>query len=392
MELEQLLKQVEWLDDERRNDKDAIARQEERLNSLEGNLTAAHQQIKSLKGEIDRLVAPVIRIDRFEEALLQHRVEIGRQLEEIDKQTKKREEEMEKVRRVEVRAIDTGLIEVRKGLEPIDGLKRSIQARVDEEIRLGRAIDELRAKVQEIRRNEEEYIRTYRLIEDSRRQDTKRLVDLTGEVAAIRKRSDEQRGQVELLNANLRKIEGRLAELLNIETERREAQIAFLDKQNLIQVERERVWKEWETRLETITAQAHDIEAQLQLLDTAHRALKHDKDVVEDLMQRVERRINEITEMQRLSEERFRQEWITFRADDQKRWTNLTLTQEEQRSEMNRHLKELVERITPLEDAGQEVRDLLQQMNELTERQLQSVLALIHEWVTAYERAFGHGR
>ena len=34
---------------------------------------------------------------------------------------------------------------------------------------------------------------------------------------------------------------------------------------------------------------------------------------------RFERRINEITEMERLTEERFRQEWVTFKADDQKR-------------------------------------------------------------------------
>ena len=31
-----------------------------------------------------------------------------------------------------------------------------------------------------------------------------------------------------------------------------------------------------------------------------------------------------------LTEERFRQEWVNFKADDQKRWTNYTLAQEEQ--------------------------------------------------------------
>ena len=43
------------------------------------------------------------------------------------------------------------------------------------------------------------------------------------------------------------------------------------------------------------------------------------------MKQRFDRRLNEITEMQRLVEERFRQEWVSFKADDQKRWTNYTL-------------------------------------------------------------------
>jgi hypothetical protein len=106
----------------------------------------------------------------------------------------------------------------------------------------------------------------------------------------------------------------------------------------------------------------------------------------------VERRINEITEIQRLSEDRFRQEWVTFRADDQKRWTNYTLTQEEHRNEISRQAEKQVERITQLEDALQEEQDLFQQMDEGTGKRLQSLLALVHDWVTAYERSVGRVR
>ena len=71
-----------------------------------------------------------------------------------------------------------------------------------------------------------------------------------------------------------------------------------------------------------IERQSSQLESQLQLLDTTHLTIKRIQEGVDDLMQRVERRINEIVEMQRLAEERFRQEWTTFKADDQKRWTN----------------------------------------------------------------------
>jgi chromosome segregation ATPase len=392
MDIDQILKQMDWLDEERRKDKDMIAKQEERIISLQGNLEAAHQQIKNLSGEITRLSAVVGRMDRFDEALLQQKIEVKQNIEELEKQFKKREEEVEKIRRVEIRGVDNNLAEMRKELEPIAGLRRGLEARVDEERRLAKLIEELQLKVQDIQRSEEEYSRTYRLMEDGRRQDSKRLVDLQGEVTALRKRADEHRGQAELMSANFRKLEGRLNELINVEAERREAQAAFLDKQALQQAERESTWKDWQLRFDTIEDQTADVEAQLQALDTTHRDTKRLREEIEGIAQRVERRMSEITEMQRLGEERFRQEWVTFKADDQKRWTNYTLTQDEQRSEVARQFEKLANRVTQIEDNLLEIQDLLQQVNEETEKRLQGLLALSHEWVSAYERVLSHVR
>lgn len=392
METDQVLKQLEWLDDERRRDKDTIAKQEDRIIALEGNLIAANKQIKDLSSELTRFSALFERMDHFDDNLLQSRVELKQHMEEMDKQTKKREEEMEKVRRVEMRAIDNSIAEMRKELEPIDGLRRGLAARVEEENRLNRGLDELRQKLTDIRRNEEEYTRTYRLLEDGRRQDSKRLVDLQGEVSALRKRVDEVRGQTELATSNFRKVESRLNELLAVESERKDAQAEFLEKQALLQVERERTWKDWEARFETVEKQAADVETQLQTMDATHRSIQRAKEAMEELAERVERRINEITEMQRLGEERFRQEWVTFKADDQKRWTNYTLTQEEQRNEIGRQLEKIFERITHLEDSWQEAHDLIAQMSEQSEKRLQSLLALAHDWVSAYERTLGQVR
>jgi chromosome segregation ATPase len=390
MEFDQVLKQLEWLNDERRKDKDIISKQEERIISVEGNLSAAHQQIKELSGELIRLSAIVGRMDDFDEALLQHRQEINRQVEESDKQTKKREEEMEKVRRVEMRSIDTSISEIRQEIEAFSGINRSLQARVDEETRLARLIDDMRVKIQDIQRSEEEYTRTYRLIEDSRRQDSKRLVDLQGEVSALRNRSDEFRGQIDLVTANLRKLEGRLGETLAQDSERQEAQDAFIENQALRQVEFERTWKEWQSKIEKIDRQSSDVEKQFQSLDSTHSEVKRTIGSIEELQSRIERRINEITEVQRLAEERFRQEWVTFKADDQKRWTNYTLTQEEQRTELSRNLEKMGGQQADFDMSIQEVQDMIHQMSEETERRLQSLLTLAHDWVAAYERIAGN--
>ncbi len=392
MEVEQIVKQVDWLDEERRKDKDLISKLEARLAVVEASNPTVPQQINDLTSEVTRLAAVITRMDHFDEVLMQQRIEFKQLMEDLEKQIRKRDEEAEKVRRVEMRAMEVSLGDLRRELTQLPDIKRAVQARVEEESRLSKAIDDVRVRIEGARRSEEEYTRAYRLLEDGRRQDGKRLTDMQGEVASLRKRADDSRGRLELLTTGQRKVETRLNEMSTLETERREAQMAFLENQALLQVERERVWKDWQARFDTIEKQTADVEANLQALDATHRAVKRSQTALDELTQKVERRINEITEIQRLAEERFRQEWVTFKADDQKRWTNYTLTQEEQRGESLRQYEKLAERVTHLEDTIEEIQDLIQTMNEGSEKRLQSLLAVAHEWVTAYERTLGRMR
>jgi len=389
MDQAQLEKRVAWLDDEHRKDKNLIAMLEERINALEGRIAANEQQNKNLTGEITRFSTVTGRMDNFDGSIEQHRNEFNGMFKNHTAESEQRADEITSVLRAEIRAFESSLTEVRKSTEPIPGLRTEIQARVQEEQRLSRLIGDVQNDVNDLRRNEEEQSRIYRLIEDGRRQDVKRLTDLQGELTAVRKRSDEQRGRIDISESNFRKIETRLNELLAIERDRRDSQAAFLEKQTLAEVERDRTWKDWQARFDMIEKQSADLESQLQLLDTTHLTIKRMQDGVDDLISRVERRINEIVEMQRLAEERFRQEWTTFKADDQKRWTNYTLSQEEQRSETGRRFDRVADRVTYLEDSLQEVQDLSQQVNELTIKRLQTLLSTAHDWVAEYERVQG---
>jgi len=392
MENEQLIKRVQWLEEERRRERDAVALMENRIISLENTIASLNKQIKDMGGDVNRLGQVVTRMDQHDANLAQARMESRQAVELMDKETRKREEEMEKVRRVELKAIEVSLAEVRKGIEPISRIEHNLGLRLQEEAALRRLIDETRQRIEVLRREEEEYTRTYRLIEDGRRQDAKRIVDLQGEVAALRKRADEHRGLLEVSTNNFKKLDTRLNELIAVEAERRDSMAGFLDKQLLAQVERDRTWKEWEIRFSTIEQQAQEVESKLLSMDSTQRDAKRIQAVIEELAGRVDRRINEISEIQRLAEDRFRQEWVTFKADDQKRWTNYTLTQDEQRGEIQRQSVRLSERATALEDSMQRLSDVLDQANQETAHRLQSLLNMVHEWVNTFERMVGSSK
>jgi chromosome segregation ATPase len=389
METDQIQQQIDFIDNERRKDRAAFATLEQRLAHLEGTVPNWIQQIQELNTELSRTKAQLSRFDEIESALVQIRVDQARALEAIEKQRQEHDRELEKVRRSDQEAVTRSLAELRKALEPIPDLKRTIQSRIEEEYRLGRMIEEVDKKVKETARSDEEYTRIAKLTEEGRRQDSKRITDAQGEVAALRKRVDEQRGKIDLNADTVRKLDQRLGEFQATDIERRQVISSFIEKQTLSIVERDRGWKDMQVRFDEISNRASNLDTQLQSLDATQRAVKRAQEGFEEITQRFERRMNEITEMQRLVEERFRQEWVSFKADDQKRWTNYTLAHDEQQREVGRSFEKIIERLAVVEDSAVEVSDQIHVLVDDTQKRLQSLLAQVHNWVEEFDRSVG---
>lgn len=386
MEFEQIIKRLDWLDEERRKDKTAIATLEEQVKGLEGDLKAANKKIKDLNAQIGKMTAAPARLDQLETALAGQRSDLTKHVTSVESRLQELAQEADKRYQAQFDSLTAALAEVRKFKTPIAELRRSLKALADEEPRRNKALTEWEARIQSILTLAEEVERTLRVAEESRKKESKRLTDLVGDLAASRKRLDEVREKNELFTDGIRRLELRLNELLTSEAERRQAQLNFIETQSRVQVERDRAWKAWEEGLQASRKQVEAIERALQEWDVAQRAVKRAQEAYEDIVQKSERRINEISEMQRLAEDRFRQEWVTFKADDQKRWTSYTLTQDEARKDLRSELGKLQAQLTGLEDLTQTQQDVLQQTKDANEQLFQGMLSQIHELLSAYER------
>jgi hypothetical protein len=392
MDLDQVIARLEWMDEERRKDKTTIMSLEERLKVTEATVKGFSAQYNEFSSELSRLSMLVSRIEQVEGSLSQTKVEFGRTVDSIEKQRNDHAREMDKVRRSDLESLNKSIGEIQKSLDGITDIKKSLQIRVDEEFRLSKLIENVRKDFEESKRGNEDYIRSQRLIEENLRQDTKRITDLQAEVSALRKRTDEQRGKVELVSETSRKIDLRINELQSSEIERKQAQSVFIEKQSVYLIDKERIWKEWTSQFEDIIQKAVSLDTQIQTLEVTNRAVRRSQEAFDDIIERFERRVNEITEMQRLVEERFRQEWVNFKADDQKRWTNYALVNEEKQREFLRLIEKQNDRLVVVEDAAQEVQDQIKQVTEDIQTRLHSLLTLSHQWMDDYDRLFGGSR
>ncbi len=386
MEFEQLQKRVEWLDEERRSDKKTITELQKRIAKLEGMLDKSAANAKELSSEVTRVGVLIAKVEDFEATMSSHRAEVRKELKEQETQLKQREKEAKKMQASELDSLNKAIQTIQVDL-PV--LKKEVAARKEEDDRLDRLTVELRQEFEAIRRAEEDRNQAVRQVEENTRQEAKRMTDLQGEMAALRKRTDEHKAKMELAADGQRKIDTRLNELLAAENERREAQSAFLQKVTGEQDARDKMWKEWNSRFETVEKQSERIAALLQEIDATDRAVKRAQQTFEEMSTQLERRIKEVTEIQRLGEERSRQDWSTFKADDQKRWTNYTLAQDEKQREGDRRVERLSGQMTDLEDNLQEMQDVVTHLSEQYEKWLQTLLTNLRDWAAENERFLG---
>ncbi|MGD0610109.1 MAG: hypothetical protein ABSB41_01235 [Anaerolineales bacterium] len=389
MEFEQIVKRLDWLDKEQRKQKEALSSLEDHLGSIEVELKAINKKIKQLADEISNISPITARVEQFEATLAQQRIEATNAIDEIEVQHKENHQAIDKRYQMQIDAINKSISDLRKIKETIAEIKRDVKTHTTEETRRDHQLAEWEARMKATVKASEEAQQGMRAAEDTLQQNNKRITDVQGEISAARKRMEETREKNELFNDNIRRIETRLNEIMASEAERRQAQTNFIETQARLQIERDRVWKEWEERFESFHLQTEAVNAQMTEWDLAQRAVKRAQETYEEIVQKFDRRINEITEMQRLAEDRFRQEWVTFKSDDQKRWTSYTLSQEEAHKDDRSNFTKLEERLTALDDLTQTQQDVLQQTKEANEQLFQGMLAQIHELLSAYERIMG---
>ena len=387
LDLEQLEKRLDWLDNERRNDKTIIAALQSRLENVDTENAALRIRLSDIESDIIRLNTLMARLEQYDLDINRIKKDIDQKLQGFKTSLQEKERQADKNQK-RLETIHANLTEIDKKVQAVKEIKETLEVRNEKDLLLEKQIEELKSQVKDVDVFNEDYKRSLHLVEENRRQDTKRLTDIQGEVAAVRKREDETRGKQDLVSDNMRKLDNRIKDLLEAGSERQESQTAFIEKINLAQVERDQVFKKWEDRFNTMEQINTGLEKELSDLENTHRSVKQSQANLDEVTQRFERRVNEITEIQRLNEERFRQEWTTFKSDDQKRWSNYTLTQEEQHREMIRNIENLGGRISTLEDLLEDMKDEIQQIGKDDLKRMQTLLSSLRESIDTYNSIF----
>jgi hypothetical protein len=392
MDIEQAAKTIQWLDDERRKDKQEITALQERVAALTNENTGLSRRLQQLENDIQAVGNGLQRVTKIDTILDSYRKEMARQLEELERRRQDSDKEAERLRKIERDAVSKSLVELRRALEPIPKMEREVSSRKEEEARVARLIAELQLRVGEFNKHVDERNRSVTLLDEGRRQDVKRIADLQNETAELRRRVDDSRGKHEIVEDMVRRTDSRLSEVFTAENERKTAQAQWLESQAVIQTERDRASLQLKSTTEAALKELEDYARRVDQYSDAFREMRRVTDEGRQLVDIIERRVAESAEVARLTEERFRQDWAAFLADDQKRWTTHMLLADEQWRDNDRNAVKQAEHLTFLEENLAELGLTVRQLQAVDATRMQTLLNVVRELAAEYDPSYGKVR
>jgi DNA repair exonuclease SbcCD ATPase subunit len=375
-----LEKKLAWIDEQRRKEAEVIRRLTDRLAAAEEANGKTARQLQDLSGELARLAAVMARISQLDETLAKHRNEVSRQLEAAETRRSERDRQLEQVRRKDHDDTTKAIAELRVQIRTVDDLRRSAEARKDEEIRISRAVDAFDKKVGQLVTSDEERARALEAQEQLRRQDARRQSDLASEVTESRNRTESVRGSLDHFDDRIRGLEVRQSEIESSEGERRESQNVFLEQQNVRMVEFERLWKDYARRFDSFQGQTRELGERMLVYEETHRSMRQLQSELDKALERIDRHVGEMVEKQRLAEERHKQEWATFQAEDQKRWNTFKLAHDEHWHEHERRHEKHAAEMDQLERTATQALTEAIQAGDSVQRRTAELLSVLRDW------------
>jgi chromosome segregation ATPase len=386
MEPAMIEQRLAWLEEQHTKAAQNASKVTERVKELEAAVARVSRQGQELSADVSRVTAAASRLQQYEDALHKHRQEVARMLADVEERRSAKEKTIQQMHAAEIEETARGLAEIRMDLGLLGEVQQSLEARREEELKIVRTLDVLRKQLDTLMSRDTDRAEALASLDDDHRQETRRSAEALAELGVHRERVDTLSSHAEQIEDQARRMETRLAELAASEGERQQLLNLWLEQQNLRQAEQDHGWREWDRRFQAFEKRSGEVDERILAYEETYRSLKLLRDDLGQLVDRTERRINEVTEMQRLAEDRLKHDWTSFLADDAKRWNAHKLTLDEQWREHARGHEKLSSAVTAHEARLAADEERLTAMEGESQSRLAELHALIRGWAAEGER------
>lgn len=349
MDLNQIAKRVTWLDEERRRDKDEIARLQSLLDAQAEDMRDQARHIQEVEGRLASAQAQLTGLPLLERALQQFKDEILLLVEKQEEQRQEQARDAARVRLIEQDKQSKQFNEIHKSLLRLSQLEEALDLRRAEDQRLGGVLIDLEHKVEEMDQTQETRLRNIPYLEEQRNRDARRVSQLQEETTNLLKRQEAQSSRLQILEEVARRNEHRLNEIRAAEAERSQQWREFIESVQRAEQARERQMFEWREMMEAMQQRMDEAAEQMRRSHDQYLKSKRMMEDLEKLEERLNRSYAEMAELQRLAEARQKTKMEEWQAEDEKRWKKQLLIWEQQWRDHDRRNNEQLNRISNLE-------------------------------------------
>jgi chromosome segregation ATPase len=346
MELGEVTQRLSFLDQERRKDKEAIAALQERVEGQVAYIEAQKRQIHELESSLASTRAELVRFTQIERSMEQLREELTLVIEANEERRDRAYHELNRLRQVEQDTVTRQIAELRNELRPIPRYDEEIQMLQTEIGRLNAPIVALGHQLTELEKRIESRAQSVVFLEEQRRQDNRRIAQVEADVPPLRKEIDDILDRIPLLEQTIQsknKEIDKAADLL-------QQQVEVIENQRVSEFRWERQVAEWGKLVEQLKQETASMTTQTVRMREQRELVRRALADLDPFRERVERRQDEMAEMQRLAEDRQKRALEEWQTEREKEWERLKLDTDERWRENARFNEQRHARVEAVED------------------------------------------
>ena len=265
------------------------------------------------------------RVTEFTRAVEQVKVEVGQMLDQRDEQWRKEQREAERTRQLEIGAVKEETARLGEGIRPLARVEERLNIMQAEEGRLNETLQRLDAPVTDLDKSIEDRMQTVIYLEEQRRADHQRLQAMEMEVPELRQRLESFGAKLPLLEEGVQKQRARIDEGLRPIREFEKV----VEEMRVADFRRNQDVKKWLGQAEEVRAEVERLREERQRFVGDYRDIQEATKRLEAFQGRLEVRQNEVTEMQRIADERLKRQWEEWQGKQEKAWRNWEVGSEE---------------------------------------------------------------
>jgi len=353
IELTQAMQTLKWLDEERLKDKVTIAALQERAQGQELQLAQQAAQVQEMQITLAGIQGVLSKVTEFEQMVSNYKTELVLQVDQREETRRKEQAEVRRLRQIEYETLTTNLNRLEKELRVLPHYGEELNARQAENQRLSEALQRLELAVADLAQRSDDRMQAVTYLEEQRRADNRRVVDLEHDTTELHKRLEVLTTKFPLFEDTLQKQRARIEEAVQ-ETKKLEKPIEEL---RISDFQREQKMKQYLDQGEQVAQEMERMRAQTLGFIEHQQLVKQALDRLEGFQARLERRQNEVAEMQRVAEDRVRRQWEEWQEEQEKQRKKRNVVIEERWRQQGRsndeHLKRLgrLQSVTELHQA-----------------------------------------
>jgi chromosome segregation ATPase len=384
MNLETIIKRMDALE-ERIQDYDKIFKNfNDTIADLNNKVTNLPAEYHDLKDEIGQLRKSIAGIGNFDKALTQIRKDTNEKIENLEKEAKKQQEQQTNLYQSDMRSLSAKVDRLDTKVK--SELDKKIQRYIEEDSHVLSTVERIEQSVNTKLKSDEDVRRNHEIQKRDIQSISKRLEILGDDVSQFQKQQVDITNKLAILSDSSKQVETQINELKVSETQRKMAQNAFIEQQEIAQKQRE-------LRVDEIQRKASEeilrISPMLEKLVQKEKELTQIGNDLDEVTKLYERRLKEVSELYQLFEAKYQKEWNGFKNEIERNWSNFSLINDEKQSAFTNRMDELKSRIFLLEDQTKDIQELLGLMSEEIQKGMLSLLKMANNWKDAFDNIQG---